>query len=111
MRKIGHTFYEQDAAGLARGVIGTVLAFPFLFLLPERTKRNRVTLGVAAASTLVGLLGEGLLLVLPALGLSWGWPPVVCVVFVPLGAVGLVVLTVGSRLAQVGAQASGPDLS
>ncbi len=81
-------------------VVGAVLVFPFFFLLSERTKRGRVTLGVASASMLVGLVGEGVLLVLPSLELVWGWQTLACVIFVTLGAAGLFVLTVGARLAR-----------
>ncbi len=85
------------------GVIGTVLGFPFLFLLSERTKRNRATLGLASASILLGLLAEGWLLVLPSLELSWGFPTLACLAFVTLGTVGLFVLTLGASLARAGA--------
>jgi hypothetical protein len=48
------------------GVLFSVFAFPVAFLLPEATKRGRVTLAIAASSVLGGLLGERFLLVVPA---------------------------------------------
>ncbi len=84
--------------GASLAMLATVLAFPFAFLLPERTKRGRTTLVIAAASILVGLLIEHVLLVLPSLPLHPDAPSVVLVVCVTAGMIGLFVLTVGSAL-------------
>jgi hypothetical protein len=84
--------------------MATVLAFPFLFLVPERTKRGRLTLAVAAGSILAGLLATSLLLVLPSLEVRGDPLSILVGGGVAAGALGLFVLTVGARLAPVVAQ-------
>ncbi len=83
---------------LSLGVLATVLGFPFLFLLPERTKRGRTSLAVVAAGILVGLFGEHLLLVLPSLPTRADPPSVALGVLVTVGVLGLFVLTVGGAI-------------
>ncbi len=72
--------------------LGAVLAFPFVFLLPERTKRGRKTLALAAGSVLVGLFGEHVLLVLPSLPVRADPLSVLLGACVILGAVGVFVI-------------------
>ncbi len=79
-------------------VIATVLAFPFLFLLPERMKRGRVTLAVASAMILVGLLLERFLLVIPALHAPGGVVAVVIAVALTVGLAGLFATSINARL-------------
>jgi len=81
------------------GVLATVLAFPFFFLLPERTKRGRSGLATAALSVLAGLFAEHFLLVLPSLPLRFDPPSLLLGVCVTFGVLGLVVLTVGAAFA------------
>jgi hypothetical protein len=78
------------------GVLATVLAFPFFFLLPERTKRGRIGLTVAALSVLVGLFAEHFLLVLPSLAVHPDPPSILLGACVTFGVLGLFVLTVGA---------------
>jgi hypothetical protein len=80
-------------------VLATVLAFPFSFLLPERTKRGRFTLALAASSILAGLFGERFLLVLPSLAAHFDALSLALAAGVAAGTAGLFVLTVGASLA------------
>jgi hypothetical protein len=89
------------------GVLATVLAFPFFFLLPERTKRGRRGLAIAALSVLAGLFGEHFLLVLPSLSLHFDPPSILLGACVTFGVLGLFVLTVGSAFAPRGGAPSG----
>ena len=82
------------------GVIGAVLAVPFVTLVPERTKRSRPVLGFIAASILAGLLGERFLLVLPSLDLPASWPAFLAGAGVTIGMAGAFVLSAGMRLAR-----------
>jgi hypothetical protein len=90
--------WTGDWKFVSLAVIATVLAFPFLFLLPERTKRGRTTLLIAAASILAGLLGERFLLVLPSLTLPADGASVLLGALVTLGVAGAFVVSVGARL-------------
>ncbi len=90
------------------GMLATVLVFPFFFLLPERTKRGRKTLAVAALSVLTGLFSEQFLLVLPSLPVHLDPPSIVLGVCVTIGVFGLVVLTVGPAFGRRGGAPSGP---
>ncbi len=85
--------------GLTMAVLLTVLAFPFFFFLPEANKRGRSTIVVGAASILVGLLGERMLLVLPSLRSSLSAAEVVITLGVLLGVGGLFLVSFGARLA------------
>jgi len=89
------------------GVLATVLAFPFFFLLPERTKRGRRGLAIAALSVLVGLFGEHFLLVLPSLPLHFDPPSVLLGVCITFGVLGLFVFTVGAAFAPREGSSSG----
>ncbi len=81
-------------------VLVAVLGFPFFFLLPERTKRGRMSMTVVTASILVGLLGERLLLVLPSLDLRVSPLSVLVGAGVALGTLGQFVLSYGARLGE-----------
>lgn len=83
---------------LTLGVVTSVLVFPFFFLLPERTKRGRIPLAIAATSILAGLLGERFLLVFPSLALPRSWTTVVVGAAVTAGVAGAFVLSVGAKL-------------
>jgi hypothetical protein len=100
--------WSGDWKVVSIAVIATVLAFPFLFLLPERTKRGRTTLGIAATSILAGLLGERFLLVLPSLPLRADAASILLGAAVTLGVAGSFLISVGARLGRSSlAQAGG----
>ncbi len=79
-------------------VLGSVLAFPFVFLLPEKTKKGRITVAVAAASILAGLLCEHFLLVLPSLPIRSAWLALLSGAGATAGVSGLFILAVGCRM-------------
>lgn len=90
--------WSGDYRALSVAVLLAVLGFPFVFLFPERVKRGRATLAVAASVMLGGLLGERVLLVLPSLarlGGGWSLPIGAGVV---LGVLGLLTVTIGAEL-------------
>jgi hypothetical protein len=81
-------------------VLAMALAFPFFFLLPERTKRGRVTLGIAALTILGGLLVERFLLVIPALPGPGGLRAAGIMAAEALGVLGLFTVSVRARFEQ-----------
>lgn len=82
-------------------VLVAVFAWPFWLLFNERLKRRRATLGIGAATILVGLLAERFLLVLPSLQVAGGVASSLVVGGVALGVAGLFLLSVGARLASL----------
>jgi len=80
-------------------VLVAVFAWPFWLLFSERFKRRRTTLGIGAATILLGLLGERFLLVLPSLDIPGGATSWLVGAGVAIGVAGLFLLSVGSRLA------------
>jgi Ni/Fe-hydrogenase subunit HybB-like protein len=83
-------------------VLVAVSAWPFWLLFSERLKRRRATLAVGAATILLGLWGERVLLVVPSLQLRGGAVSVALGVGVALGVAGAFLLAVGARLGVAG---------
>jgi hypothetical protein len=79
-------------------VLVAVFAWPFWLLFSETLKRRRGTLAVGAATILLGLWGERMLLVLPSLDLRGGAVSIVLGAGVALGVAGVFLLAVGARL-------------
>lgn len=79
-------------------VLVAVFAWPFWLLFSERLKRRRATLAAGAATILLGLWGERVLLVMPSLALGGGAASVVLGAGVGLGVAGAFLLAVGARL-------------
>jgi len=86
---------------IALGVIATVSAGPFAILFLERFKRNRGTLGVAAAMILLGLWAEKVLLVLPAVRTHPDRWDLALGAAAMVGVGGLYLLSVGAGLAGI----------
>lgn len=89
-------------------VLVAVFAWPFWLLFSERLKRRRATLAVGAATILLGLWGERVLLVVPSLHLPGGAPAIVLGAGVALGVAGVFLLAVGARLGASGADGGVP---
>jgi hypothetical protein len=79
-------------------VLVAVFAWPFWLLFSETLKRKRATLAVGAATILLGLWGERVLLVVPSLELRGGAAAIVLGIGVGLGVAGAFLLAVGARL-------------
>ena len=81
--------WEGAYRPVTAAVVLAVFVCPFWLLLPEKLKRRRFTLGLAAAGVLLGLWAERLLLVLPSLDLAGGPVSVAIASCVALGVAGL----------------------
>jgi hypothetical protein len=93
---------------ISQAVLVLVSAGPFWLLFAEPLKRRRATLAAGAGAVLVGLLGEGFLLVLPSLSLAGGATAIVVGALVAAGVMGVFLIAVGARLgAPVLAQRAG----
>jgi hypothetical protein len=79
-------------------VLVAVFAWPFWLLFSETLKRRRATLAIGAATILLGLWGERVLLVVPSLKLAGGAASIALGVGVALGVAGAFLLAVGARL-------------
>jgi hypothetical protein len=82
-------------------VIFLVSAGPFWLLFAEPLKRRRATLATGACCVLVGLFLERFLLVYPSLRLAHRLIDLALAALVGAGVLGVFLLTIGSRLADV----------
>jgi hypothetical protein len=100
--EVGEVMARVDGgwAALSWGVIGATFLVPFVALLPEAAKRNRLLLGLAAACVLAGLFAERFLLVLRPAQPGGGISGIILGAVVASGAAGAFVLTVGGRMAE-----------
>ncbi|HEX8909087.1 MAG TPA: hypothetical protein VF805_07775, partial [Anaeromyxobacteraceae bacterium] len=83
---------------VAAAMLVAVFAWPFWLLFSERFKRRRGTLAAGAAAVLLGLWGEGFLLVLPSLSLRPDAAAVLVGVGVALGVAATFLLALAGRL-------------
>jgi hypothetical protein len=90
-------------------VMGAVFVGPFVLLLTEAAKRNRVLLGLASASILLGLSIERFLLVFPSLSTAPGPLGALLALGTAAGVAGVFVLVCGAELSRAAAlAAAGP---
>ena len=89
-------------------VLVAVFAWPFWLLFSETLKRRRATLAVGAATILLGLWGERVLLVVPSLELRGGAASIVLGIGVGLGVAGAFLLSVGAQLGASGPLGAAP---
>jgi hypothetical protein len=91
----------EDGWGvLSWGVIVATFVVPFVALLSEAAKRNRVLVGLGATSVLGGLYAERFLLVIRPASPGGGLPGLLIGVLVASGVAGSFVLIVGARIAR-----------
>jgi hypothetical protein len=94
---------------LSMAVMGAAFVGPFVLLLTEAAKRNRVLLGLASASILAGLSIERFLLVFPSLGSAPGPLATVLALGTAAGVAGVFVIACGAELSRAAAPAvTGP---
>jgi hypothetical protein len=89
-------------------VLVAVFAWPFWLLFSETLKRRRATLAVGAATILLGLWGERVLLVVPSLELQGGVASIALGLGVGLGVAGAFLLSVGAQLGSSGTLGAAP---
>jgi hypothetical protein len=110
--EVGEVLARVDGgwAWLSWGIVVAVFVVPFVVLLSEAAKRNRILVGLGATSVLGGLYAERFLLVVrPAMPGAGVWA-LVCEGLVAAGVAGAFLLIVGARLARSKlAQARGYD--
>jgi hypothetical protein len=87
-------------AVLSWGVIVATFVVPFVALLSEAAKRNRIVVGLGATSVLGGLYAERFLLLVRPASPGGGVPALLCGALVAAGVAGAFTLIVGARLAR-----------
>ena len=87
-------------AVLSWGVIAATFIVPFVALLSEAAKRNRIVVGLGATSVLAGLYAERFLLVVRPTAPGGGLRGLIFGVLVAAGVAGAFTLIVGARLAR-----------
>ena len=97
---------EGGWAALSWGVIAATFVVPFVVLLPEAAKRNRIVVGLGATSVLVGLYAERILLVVRP-SVTQGGPIAFLVgALIAAGVAGAFSLIVCARIARIKLAAS-----
>lgn len=91
---------EGGWAVLSWGIITATFLVPFVALLSEAAKRNRIVIGLGATSVLAGLYAERFLLVVRPAGDAHGVVPFFVAALVAAGVLGIFVLIVGARIAR-----------
>lgn len=92
---------EGGWAVVSWGIIAAVFMVPFVALLSEAAKRNRILVGLGATSVLAGLYAERFLLVVRPAVPDLGAGAAICGALVAAGVAGVFTLIVGARLAAV----------
>jgi hypothetical protein len=87
-------------AALSWGVIVATFVVPFVALLSEAAKRNRIIVGLGATSVLLGLYAERFLLLVRPVSPAGGTRALVFGAAVAAGVAGAFTLIVGARLAR-----------
>jgi hypothetical protein len=107
--EVGEILARVDGgwAVLSWGVIGATFMVPFVALLSEAAKRNRIAVGLGATSVLVGLYGERFLLVVRPAHPGGGFRALVFGGLVAAGVAGAFTLIVGARIARLQTAAEG----
>jgi hypothetical protein len=100
--EVGEVFARVEGgwAVLSWGVIAATFGVPFLALLSEAAKRNRIVVGLGATSVLAGLYAERFLLVVRPAGPHGGFGGFLAGLLVAAGVAGAFVLVVGARVAE-----------
>jgi hypothetical protein len=91
---------ENGWAVLSWGVIVASFVVPFVLLLSEAAKRNRILIGLVATSVLAGLYAERFLLVIRPASPAGGIPALLFGALVAAGVAGTFTLIVAARLAR-----------
>jgi hypothetical protein len=94
-------------AVLSWGVIVATFVVPFVALLSEAAKRNRIVVGLGATSVLTGLYVERVLLLMRPVSPGGGFRALLVGALVAAGVAGAFTLIVGARLALSSAPAGG----
>ncbi len=106
--EVGEILARVDGgwAVLSWGVIAATFMVPFVALLPEAAKRNRIAVGLGATSVLAGLYGERFLLVVRPAHPGGGWVALLFGVLVAAGVLGAFALVVNARIAALNRRAA-----
>jgi hypothetical protein len=91
---------EGGWAALSWGIIFATFLVPFVALLSEAAKRNRILVGLGATSVLTGLYAERFLLVVRPAAPGLGARALLCGGLVAAGVAGVFTVIVGARLAR-----------
>jgi hypothetical protein len=91
---------EGGWAVLTWGIIFATFLVPFVALLSEAAKRNRILVGLGATSVLAGLYAERFLLVVRPAAPGLGARALLCGGLVAAGVAGAFTVIVGARLAR-----------
>ncbi|HEY5676705.1 MAG TPA: hypothetical protein VIR81_07970 [Myxococcales bacterium] len=111
--EVGEILARVDGswAVLSWGIIVATFMVPFVALLPEAAKRNRIAVGLGATSVLVGLYGERFLLVVRPAHPGGGLRALLFGGLVAAGVAGAFTLIVGARIARLHSAAGEGDLA